>query len=114
MDEAERCHRISYISYGKLLATGTVEEVVRGAGVVTYVVHGPNLARVHERLEGRPGVEQIASFGASLHVVGTDRAKLDAALADLADMPDVTVEPGETSLEDVFIKFMAGAEDNMR
>ncbi len=29
MDEAERCHRISYISYGKMLATGTVEEVVR-------------------------------------------------------------------------------------
>ena len=22
MDEAERCHRISYISYGKMLATG--------------------------------------------------------------------------------------------
>ena len=28
MDEAERCHRISYISYGKMLATGTVAEVV--------------------------------------------------------------------------------------
>ena len=28
MDEAERCHRISYIAYGKLLATGTVAEVV--------------------------------------------------------------------------------------
>ncbi len=114
MDEAERCHRISYISYGRLLATGTVDEVVRGAGLATYVVRGPRLNRVHERLEGRPGVEQIASFGAALHVVGTDRGKLDAALAGLSDMPGVTVEPGETSLEDVFIKFMAGAEDNMR
>ena len=114
MDEAERCHRISYISYGKLLATGTVDEVVRGAGLVTYVVHGPNLGRVHERLEGRPGVEQVASFGASLHVVGADREKLDATLAGLSDLHDVTVERGETSLEDVFIKFMAGAEDNMR
>ncbi len=114
MDEAERCHRISYISYGQLLATGTVEEVVRGAGLVTYVVRGPDLGRVHQRLEGAPGVEQVASFGASLHVVGTDRARLDAALAGLSDMPGVKVEPGETSLEDVFIKFMAGARDNMK
>ncbi|TKB35337.1 MAG: ABC transporter ATP-binding protein, partial [Mesorhizobium sp.] len=35
MDEAERCHRISYISYGKMLATGTVEDVVRNAGLTT-------------------------------------------------------------------------------
>ncbi len=28
MDEAERCHRLAYISYGKLLADGTVDEVV--------------------------------------------------------------------------------------
>src|SRR5437016_10219883 len=28
MDEAERCHRIGYIAYGKLLAEGTVREVV--------------------------------------------------------------------------------------
>ena len=29
MDEAERCHRINYISYGQMLAAGTVEDVVR-------------------------------------------------------------------------------------
>ena len=29
MDEAERCHRISYISYGKMLASGSVDEVVQ-------------------------------------------------------------------------------------
>jgi ABC-2 type transport system ATP-binding protein len=29
MDEAERCHRINYIAYGKLLAQGTVAEVMR-------------------------------------------------------------------------------------
>ena len=28
MDEAERCHRISYIAYGKMLASGTVDDVV--------------------------------------------------------------------------------------
>ena len=28
MDEAERCHRLAYIAYGKLLAHGTVPEVI--------------------------------------------------------------------------------------
>ena len=28
MDEAERCHRIAYISYGRLLTEGTIQEVL--------------------------------------------------------------------------------------
>jgi len=114
MDEAERCHRISYISYGKMLATGTVEEVVRNAGLTTFVVQGPRLAKVAEELHGRPGVDQVAPFGATLHVVGSDRKKLEAALADIEkEHKGVTVAPGETSLEDVFIQFMSGSKDNM-
>ncbi len=113
MDEAERCHRISYISYGKLLATGTVDEVVRNAGLTTFVVSGERLDQVAEALEGRPGVDQVAPFGTTLHVVGSDKARLEAALADMRQRKDVTVEPGETSLEDVFIQFMAGSKDNM-
>src|SRR4051812_41618060 len=31
MDEAERCHEIAYISYGKLIARGAADEVVAGA-----------------------------------------------------------------------------------
>ncbi|MCA0274654.1 MAG: ABC transporter ATP-binding protein [Proteobacteria bacterium] len=113
MDEAERCHRISYISYGKLLATGTVDEVVRNAGLTTFVVSGTRLDQVAAELEGRPGVDQVAPFGNTLHVVGSDRVKLEASLADLAGREDIKVEPGETSLEDVFIQFMAGSKDNM-
>lgn len=114
MDEAERCHRISYISYGKMLATGTVAEVVKNAGLTTFVVQGPQLAKVAEELQGRPGVDQVAPFGATLHVVGSDRKKLEAALADVEkEHKGVTVAPGETSLEDVFIQFMSGSKDNM-
>ena len=114
MDEAERCHRISYISYGKMLATGTVEEVVRNAGLTTFVVQGPGLEAVAAALQDRPGVDQVAPFGATLHVVGSDREKLEAALADVGkEFEGVKVMPGETSLEDVFIQFMAGSKDNM-
>ncbi|MDX8532119.1 ABC transporter ATP-binding protein [Mesorhizobium sp. VK25A] len=114
MDEAERCHRISYISYGKMLATGTVDEVVRNAGLTTFVLQGPRLDQVAEALQGRPGVDQVAPFGATLHVVGSDKAALEKALADVEkEHRGVTVKPGETSLEDVFIQFMSGSKDNM-
>jgi len=113
MDEAERCHRISYISYGKLLATGTVKDVIAEAGLTTFIVSGQRLSDVARELENEPGVEQVAPFGATLHVVGSDRAKLETALDKIRHRKDIAIEAGETSLEDVFIQFMANAQDNM-
>ena len=94
-----------------MLATGTVEEVVRGSGLVTFVVHGALKPTQIRALEATEGVEQVAPFGATLHVVGADRSKLEAALAPLKNEAGLNVEPGETSLEDVFIKFMTGAQE---
>lgn len=113
MDEAERCHRINYISYGNLLATGTVDDVVANAGLTTFVVHGKDIAGLAEELRAREGVSQVAPFGITLHVVGEDRAALEAALADIRERPGVDVTEGQTSLEDVFIEFMANSTDNM-
>ena len=112
MDEAERCHRIGYIAYGRLLAVGTVEEVVRSAGLTTYVLRGEGLAAAEAKLAGMAGVDQIAPFGATLHVVGQDKAKLEAALKAV-EAPDLIIAPGETSLEDVFIQFMGRSKDNV-
>jgi ABC-2 type transport system ATP-binding protein len=110
MDEAERCHRISYIAYGRMLATGTVDEVVKGSGLVTFVVRGPHVGELARRIAGLDGVDQVAPFGTALHVVGSDRARLAASLAPLGQEPGISVEPGETSLEDVFIQFMTRAQ----
>ncbi len=117
MDEAERCHRISYISYGKMLATGTVEEVVRASGLSTFIIRAPPSAAFLQRVAALDGVEQVAPFGAALHVVGVERERMAAALAPLASEAGVSVEPGATSLEDVFIHFMAasnGGQDPTR
>jgi ABC-2 type transport system ATP-binding protein len=110
MDEAERCHRINYISYGKMLATGTAPEIVRASGLSTFVVTAPPSANLLTRIEALDGVEQVAAFGATLHVSGVDQDRLAAALAALAREGGVAVAPGETSLEDVFIHFMVAGE----
>ena len=113
MDEAERCHRISYISYGRMLASGSVDEVVRDAGLTTFIIHGQQLEKLAAELRGRPGVDQVAPFGTTLHVVGADREKLAATIGELKARKEITVEEGQTSLEDVFIQFMGKSQDNM-
>ena len=114
MDEAERCHRISYIAYGKMIATGTVEDVVRDAGLTTFVLRGARLGEVARALAETPGVDQVAPFGTTLHVVGSNAKALEKALEPFRKRDGVTVERGETSLEDVFIQFMSSSQDNMQ
>jgi ABC-2 type transport system ATP-binding protein len=87
--------------------------VVEGSTLVTLVVSGPNPGSLVDRISRLDGVEQVAPFGATLHVVGTDRGRIERALAPIAGMPGYSVAAGQTSLEDVFIKFMGDARDNM-
>lgn len=113
MDEAERCHRIHYISYGKLLASGSVPEVIRDAALTTYVMQGGNITEAAHLLHGMYGVDQVAPFGLTLHVVGQDRTALKAAVEKAAAATGVDYREGSTSLEDVFIQFMGKSTDNM-
>ena len=113
MDEAERCHRIHYISYGRLMASGSIEEVVAGADLTTFVVEGEAVSRAARMLEGMDGVEQVAPFGRSLHVVGSNAAALEKSVRAVARTTGTRASPGETSLEDVFIRLMNLSTDNM-
>lgn len=111
MDEAERCHRIGYIAYGKLLAEGTVREVIEGARLTTWCVSGPNLLALAEKLRHAAGVEQAVAFGSMLHVSGSDAAALEQAIAPFRT-PDYEWQRISSGLEDVFIHLMHTAQDN--
>lgn len=111
MDEAERCHSIIYMSYGRIVTSGTVKEVLRGAGLSTWVVKGPGLMELMRVLEKDPAIKTVAPFGDSLHVSGTDPGKLDAAVKPYQDKPGLTWARSDPSFEDVFIHYMAGTKD---
>lgn len=113
MDEAEHCHKLAYIAYGRLLAHGTASEVVASQQLSTWSVQGDDLPALTRQLQGQPGVEQTVAFGNALHVTGRDNAALQATLERIAS-PAHRIAPIETSLEDVFIHMMSGAADNMR
>ena len=59
MDEAERCHKILYISQGTVIARGTVEDVIHQSDLTTWTVRGPDLAGLAQQLQDRPGIEQV-------------------------------------------------------
>ncbi len=111
MDEAERCHKLAYIAYGKLLAKGTAREIVAAQGLTTLVLHGSNLLDISAKLAKRPEVAQTVMFGSALHISGKDSARLMAVVQEETHEA-YALEPIETSLEDVFIYLMQQAKDN--
>jgi ABC-2 type transport system ATP-binding protein len=111
MDEAERCHRLAYIGYGKLLTHGTVQEVLDHAGLATWQVTGPDLAPLAEQLRRTPGVQQAVAFGSALHVSSDDAGALARAIEPF-QQPPYAWRQIESSLEDAFIHLMENLKDN--
>lgn len=105
MDEAERCHRLAYIAYGKLLTYGTVADVLLQARLTTWSVSGPDLQRLAGILRRQPGVQQAVAFGDRLHVSGDDPVALDGTVSAFRAAP-YEWQRVPTSLEDVFIHLM--------
>jgi ABC-2 type transport system ATP-binding protein len=111
MDEAERCHRLAYLAYGKLLTHGTLSEVLTAARLVTWSVSGPELHTLAESLRRQDGIEQVVAFGNTLHVSGRNAAKLEATIGRVRDESHQWTQV-RAGLEDVFISLMDQAKDN--
>jgi len=112
MDEAERCHRLAYIAYGKLLTTGTPDEVLHQVSLTTWEVSGPSsrLSELNHLLKNRAGVSHVTAFGNTLHVTGEDAAQLEKAIQPFTG--EFAWKKAQPGLEDVFIHLMRGVSDN--
>jgi ABC-2 type transport system ATP-binding protein len=120
MDEAERCHQLAYLAYGRLLVQGTVAEVVERSGLTTYVVAARRsgeereLTLLAQRLRDTQGIETIVPFGTTLHVSGHDVEALGRGVHAAVPGEAFEVRPAAPSLEDVFISLMQDAQDNVQ
>ena len=110
MDEAERCHRLAYIAYGRLLTHGSVAEVIAQSHLTTWSVSGPNLHRLAEELRAQAGVRQAVAFGNRLHVSSDDPQALEAALRPFR-IPPYEWRRLDSGLEEVFIHLMNQTRD---
>ena len=105
MDEAERCNRVVYLANGHIVVQGGPQDLSQHSGLITFEATGADVDGAARRLRRTPGVEAAAVFGRALHVAGTDRTALEAAIrsAAAADLSWREVEP---RLEDVFIHLL--------
>lgn len=104
MDEAERCHRLAYILYGRILACGTSDEIIKAAQLTTWSVSGDNLMHLATELKTL-GVEQITAFGNTLHVSDKDATLLHDVVMRYQNN-NYHWEQLPSSLEDVFISLV--------
>jgi ABC-2 type transport system ATP-binding protein len=113
MDEAERCHRVALMHAGRLLALDSVPDLKRVFPRGTIVeVSCSHPAQAMTKLEGLPGVVEVALFGNRLHVVLSEAGvatTLEPSLA-ASGCEDAAVREISPSLEDVFIRVIAKAE----
>ena len=113
MDEAERCHEIAYIAYGKLMARGSAADIVAQSGLKAMVATGEGADRLALTLGKFPGITAAAAFGTTLHICSPDPQALKAAIASVSDRKNIRWQEAVPTLEDVFIHLMGQAQDNM-
>jgi ABC-2 type transport system ATP-binding protein len=110
MDEAEYCHRIALMGGGKVIALGTPEQLKASLGQGHLLrLESSDLFASIELLRGKPGIEDVAVFGAGLHVkvgealqgVTVIRRTLEAARIAIH-----VLEPIPPTMEDVFVTLL--------
>lgn len=112
MDEAARCTRLAYIVYSKIMAEGTISEIMRKTGLVTWEIQGTDLHNFADILRTLPGIMQVSFFGTSLHVSGQHADLIQKNLQPYMHNPAYRIIPTASSLEDVFIHFVSEVERN--
>ena len=107
MDEAERCHKIVYISHGRIIASGTTHDIIAASGLSTFLLQGNGASLYEDEIAVMKGVEQAAPFGANLHVITSQPELVRPLLEQFAASHGLSVSLGDTTLEAVFIQLMS-------
>jgi len=114
LDEAERCSRIGLINQGRLLASGTPEEVKRLMRGSILEVRCGDPRKATQVLQSELPANSAGLFGDRVHVVtGTiekTTTQVEAVLSS-HEIPVTSVRHVEPSLEDVFVSVLGQASE---
>ncbi len=114
MEEAERCHRLAFLSRGQLVAQGTPAEIRNGLSEQVYLARIPHDPDLNRELMQIAGVELVNQFGVDLRIIARQsvtRSSLQQVI-DYYSRTPVEVLPVETSIEDAFMSITSQAGRN--
>jgi ABC-2 type transport system ATP-binding protein len=112
MDEAERCHRLSFVFGGVLLDTGTPDEIVARRGLSAIELQAAEPVAAADALRGAidraggPGIEEVAHYGAILRVAtrgGVEPEPLVRRLLAARGLSISNVRAARVTVEDAFV-----------
>jgi len=110
MDEAEYCNRIALMGGGKVIALGSPAELKASLGEGHLLnLETSDLFGSMTMLKGRPGIEDVAVFGAGLHIKVDDQAKGASDIRQALEAGGIQIkvlEPIPPSMEDVFVTLL--------
>jgi ABC-2 type transport system ATP-binding protein len=121
MDEAEYASRLAFLDEGRLVATGTRDEVLAAYPRPLVEIATDARGEARTRLAAMPEVDDISLFGTKLHVRGREKTggpgepgiflegRVAQALAGL--VPPDNIRRVAPTLEDAFVLFSEGDDE---
>jgi len=109
MDEAERCHRLSFIFHGELLDVGTPDEIVERRKLSVAELEVDRATEAAELLRARPEVDEVAHYGHLLRLAthdGTDAKNLAESLLLAANFAVSQARRTRATVEDAFVSMV--------
>jgi ABC-2 type transport system ATP-binding protein len=109
MDEAERCHRLSFIFHGELLDVGTPDEIVERRQLSVAELEVDRATEAAELLRSRPEVDEVAHYGHRLRLAtrgGTDAKELAEAVLLAANLQVSQARRARVTVEDAFVSMV--------
>jgi len=110
LDEAERCDRVALMNQGRLIRSGTPDQLKSSLDEVCYEVKCAAQRAARERLQSQAGVLSVEPAGAALHMFLAPDVPLEP-LRSLAGA-GCSFERITPSLEDVFIALIRKEEQS--
>jgi ABC-type multidrug transport system ATPase subunit len=103
MDEAERCHRVSLMHDGGVIAGGTPDQLTAALAGRLWAVRGVHVDDAVAALKESPAVQSTALAGGEVRVLVRDGAGDLAEQLQAAGLVGAALEPVAANLEDVFV-----------
>jgi ABC-2 type transport system ATP-binding protein len=112
MDEAERCHGLVILDAGRVVASGTPQQLMEGVQSAVVEIETGDTQAAQQRLDGQSGIESVTQLGSRLRVlvaplVGEPRGLVERLLGDTVHAAAVRL--ARPTLEDVFVAATAPA-----
>jgi len=106
MEEAQRCHKLAFLSSGRIVAEGSPDELKQSLGDVrVFTTTVPYLPELREALLGTEGMILINQFGNELRLIVAPEAEksyLEGIIYKVA-RTSVYLNTAQPNLEDIFI-----------